>query len=175
MQRPHPPIWYGAPNPEAVTWAAPRAVNVVSLGPALRARAISDRYRKDWSDLGRKATDLPAIGITRHIVVADTDAAAQAIARAAYPRRRNAMDYLWRRSGVPFSLNEVYPADFAALQDIGHGVAGSPASVRDYIARLQSEAGINYVLCQMAFGDMNFTDATHSIRLFARDVMPAFS
>ena len=175
MQRPHPPIWYGAPNPEAVAWAAPRAVNVVSLGPALRARAISDRYRKEWSDLGRKPADLPAIGITRHIVVADTDAAAQAIAQAAYPRWRNAMDYLWRRSGVAFVLKEIYPTDFAALQDIGHGVAGSPATVRDYIARLQSEAGVNYVLCQMVFGDIKFDDASHSIRLFAREVMPAFS
>jgi alkanesulfonate monooxygenase SsuD/methylene tetrahydromethanopterin reductase-like flavin-dependent oxidoreductase (luciferase family) len=175
VQHPHPPIWYGAPNPDAVAWAAPRAVNVVSLGPAARARAISDRYRKDWSDLGRKPADLPAIGITRHIVVADTDAAAQAIAQAAYPCWRNAMDYLWRRSGVEFVLKEIYPTEFAALQDIGHGIAGSPATVRDYIARLQSEAGVNYVLCQMMFGDIGLNDASRSIRLFAREVMPAFS
>jgi len=175
MQRPHPPIWYGAPNPEAVAWAAPRAVNVVSLGPAARARAISDRYRKEWSGLGRKVSDLPLIGITRHIVVADTDAAAQAIAKTAYRRWRDAIDFLWRRSDVAFVLKDIYPTDFATLQEIGHGVAGSPTTVREYIARLQSEAGVNYVLCQMVFGGMNFADATHSIRLFAREVMPAFS
>lgn len=174
-QRPHPPIWYGAPNPEAIAWAVPRAINVVSLGPAERARAIGDRYRKDWSDLGRKAAELPHIGITRHIVVADTDAAAQKIAQAAYPRWRNAMEYLWQRSNVPFLLKDIYPPEFSALQDIGHGIAGSPATVRDYIAKLQSEAGINYVLCQMVFGDMNFGDASHSIRLFGREVMPAFA
>ena len=175
VQRPHPPIWYGAPNPEAIAWAVPRAINVVSLGPAERARAIGDRYRKDWNDLARKAADLPHIGITRHIVVADTDAAAQKIAQAAYPRWRHAMEYLWQRSGVPFTLSEIYPTDFAGLQKIGHGVAGSPSTVRDYIAKLESEAGINYVLCQMVFGDMNFADASHSIRLFAREVMPAFA
>ncbi|MEP7030502.1 MAG: LLM class flavin-dependent oxidoreductase [Pseudolabrys sp.] len=175
VQRPHPPIWYGAPNPEAVAWAAPRAVNVVSLGPAARARAISDRYRKEWSELGRKAGDLPAIGITRHIVVADTDAAAQKIAQGAYRRWRDAMDYIWRRAGVPFTLAEIYPGEFSQLQDIGHGIAGSPATVRDYIARLEAEAGINYVLCQMMFGDIAFDDATHSIKLFASEVMPAFS
>jgi alkanesulfonate monooxygenase SsuD/methylene tetrahydromethanopterin reductase-like flavin-dependent oxidoreductase (luciferase family) len=41
VQRPHPPIWYGAPNAEAIAWAAPKNINVVSLGPAARARARS--------------------------------------------------------------------------------------------------------------------------------------
>ena len=70
LQRPHPPIWYGAPNAEAIAWAAPHAVNVVSLGPAARARAIAERYRQEWTALGRDAAALPKIGITRHIVVA---------------------------------------------------------------------------------------------------------
>ena len=174
VQRPHPPIWYGAPNADAIGWAAPNAINVVSLGPSARARAISDRYREEWAKLGRSADTLPKIGITRHIVVADTDAQAQRIAQGAYRHWRDAMDWIWRRSGVDFSLREIYPADFAALERTGHGVAGSPATVRDYVARLKEEAGVNYVLCQMVFGDMNFTDAEHSIRLFAREVMPKF-
>ena len=57
---------------------------------------------------------------------------------------------------------------------IGHGIAGSPATVRDYIARVKEETGVNYVLCQMTFGDMKFGDAEHSIRLFGREVMPQF-
>ena len=175
VQRPHPPIWYGAPNAEAIAWAAPRAVNVVSLGPAARARAIADRYRQEWKTLGRDGTALPKIGITRHIVVAGTDAEARRVAQAAYSRWRQAMDWIWRRSDVPFTLKEIYPEDFAALEKIGHGVAGSPATVRDYLTRLEQETGVNYVLCQMVFGDMNFADASHSIRLFAREVMPAFA
>jgi alkanesulfonate monooxygenase SsuD/methylene tetrahydromethanopterin reductase-like flavin-dependent oxidoreductase (luciferase family) len=174
LQRPHPPLWYGAPHPDAIAWAVPKAINVVSLGPADRARAIADRYRKDWAALGRDATSLPHIGITRHVVVADSDAEAARVAHAAYPRWRNAMDYLWRRDNVPFLLKDIYPMDFADLQAIGHGIAGSPATVRDYIARLEREAGVNYVLCQMAFGDMVFDDAAYSMRLFAREVMPAF-
>jgi alkanesulfonate monooxygenase SsuD/methylene tetrahydromethanopterin reductase-like flavin-dependent oxidoreductase (luciferase family) len=53
VQRPHPPIWYGAPNADAAAWAAPRNINVVSLGPAARARAIADRYRDEWAALKR--------------------------------------------------------------------------------------------------------------------------
>ena len=175
VQRPHPAIWYGAPNADAIAWAAPRGVNVVSLGPAERARAISERYRTEWAALGRDPAALPKIGITRHIVVADTDDEAQRIAQGAYLRWRDAMEWLWRRSGVTFALKEIYPTEFAELQRIGHGIAGAPASVRDYLAKLRRETGVNYVLCQMVFGDINFADASHSIKLFAREVMPAFA
>jgi alkanesulfonate monooxygenase SsuD/methylene tetrahydromethanopterin reductase-like flavin-dependent oxidoreductase (luciferase family) len=173
LQRPHPPIWYGAPNAEAIAWAAVNGINVVSLGPAARARAISDRYAEEWMKLGR--TDaLPGIGITRHIVVADTDAGAEKIAQAAYSCWRAAMDFIWRRSGVEFVLKEIYPPDFASLVAIGHGIAGAPPTVRDYIARLQADTGVNTVLCQMVFGDMSFSDASHSIELFGNKVIPAF-
>jgi alkanesulfonate monooxygenase SsuD/methylene tetrahydromethanopterin reductase-like flavin-dependent oxidoreductase (luciferase family) len=175
VQRPHPPIWYGAPNADAAAWAAPRNINVVSLGPAARARAIADRYRDEWAALKREPAALPCIGITRHIVVAESDAAARRIAIPAYARWRKSMDWLFRRSGAPFILKDVYPEDFADLERIGHGIAGSPATVCEYITRLEAGTGVNYVLCQMVFGDMNSDDASHSIRLLAREVMPAFT
>jgi len=175
VQRPHPPFWYGAPNADAIPWAAPLSVNVVSLGPADRARAIAERYRKEWAALKREPAALPKIGITRHVVVADSDNKAKDIARAAYPRWRNAMEWLWQRSGVDFVLKPVYPTQYDELERIGHGIAGSPATVRDYLAKLERDTGVNYVLCQMIFGDMNFADASHSIELFGREVMPAFA
>jgi alkanesulfonate monooxygenase SsuD/methylene tetrahydromethanopterin reductase-like flavin-dependent oxidoreductase (luciferase family) len=175
VQRPHPPIWYGAPNADAIAWAGPRSINVVSLGPAARARAISDRYRDEWKRLGRDGSALPGIGITRHIVVAETDEAARAIAAAAYPRWRDAIEFLWRRTNADFVLKDVYPRDFAALERIGHGIAGSPATVRDYLVRLQEVTGVNSVLCQMVFGDMRFDDAARSIGLFGREIIPAFA
>jgi len=146
----------------------------VSLGPADRARAIAERYRQEWSGLKRDPASLPKIGITRHIVVADSDDKARVIARGAYTRWRGAMEWLWRRSNADFLLKQIYPLEFSELERIGHGVAGSPATVRDYLAELARDTGVNYVLCQMVFGDMNFDDASHSLTLFAREVMPAF-
>jgi alkanesulfonate monooxygenase SsuD/methylene tetrahydromethanopterin reductase-like flavin-dependent oxidoreductase (luciferase family) len=175
VQRPHPPVWYGAPNADAVGWAAPNSVNVVSLGPAARARAITDRYRKDWAELGRKASEIPMMGITRHIVVAQSDAEAKAMARPAYAMWREAIEMLWKRSGANFPLTPVYPASFDELEAIGHGIAGSPATVRDYIGKLQQESGVNYVLGQMMFGNLSFEQASNSISLFAREVVPAFA
>jgi alkanesulfonate monooxygenase SsuD/methylene tetrahydromethanopterin reductase-like flavin-dependent oxidoreductase (luciferase family) len=175
VQRPHPPVWYGARDPENVGWAAPNSVNVVSLGPAARARAITDRYRKDWAELGRNAADIPMMGITRHIVVAPTDAEAKQMARPAYAMWREAIEMLWARSGMNFPLTPVYPRSFDELEAIGHGIAGSPASVRDYIGRLQQESGVNYVLAQTMFGNLGFEEVSTSIRLFAREVAPAFA
>ena len=175
VQRPHPPIWYGAPNADAIGWAAPNAVNVVSLGPASRARAITDRYRKAWAELDRKASDIPMMGITRHIVVAPTDAEAKHMARRAYAIWREAIELLWKRSGVPFGLAPVYPTTFDELEAIGNGIAGSPATVRDYVVRLHEDSGVNYLLSQMMFGDLTFEEASTSMQLFAREVMPAFA
>jgi len=174
VQRPHPPLWYGAPSADAIGWAVPKSVNVVSLGPAARARAITDKYRADWAALGRAGGDLPKIGITRHVVVAGSDAKAKDIARRAYPRWRQGMDYIWRRAGAEFTLKEIYPQDYDALERLGHGIAGSPTTVRAYLETLQREAGVNYVLCQMMFGDMALADAEASVSLFGREVLPAF-
>ena len=109
------------------------------------------------------------------MVVADTDAEAWRIANAAYPRWRAAMEYIWQRAGTPFTLTEIYPQDYAGLEAVGHGIAGAPATVRDYIARLKDETGVNTVLCQMVFGDMRFDEAQRSIELFGREVIPHFA
>jgi alkanesulfonate monooxygenase SsuD/methylene tetrahydromethanopterin reductase-like flavin-dependent oxidoreductase (luciferase family) len=174
LQRPHPPIWYGAPNAEAILWGVARGINVVSLGPAVRAREIADRYRREWAELERSEEALPKIGVTRHVVVAQTDRAAQALAARAYASWRAAIEYIWKHARADFTLGAVYPETFEDLSRIGHGVAGSPQTVRRYLENLQQETGVNYVLAQLVFGDMRYEEAASSIRLFGREVMPAF-
>ena len=39
------------------------------------ARAITDRYREEWEKLGRKPLELPFMGMARHIIVTETEAA----------------------------------------------------------------------------------------------------
>ena len=175
VQRPHPPVWYGAPDAQAVGWAAPNSVNVVSLGPASRAKEIAERYRKDWAALGRAAADLPMIGITRHVVVAATDREAKDLARRVYPRWRDAIEFLWVRSGIPFKLPQIY---FERISTVSRALAMAlPARLRQCapICTSSGRSTINYVLCQMAFGDMTYDEAANSIGLFARKVTPALS
>ncbi len=53
-------------------------------------------------------------------------------------------------------------------------VAGSPQTVRDFIAAEIEATGPNYFVPWLAFGDMTVEEALHSVDLFAREVMPAF-
>jgi hypothetical protein len=58
---------------------------------------------------------------------------------------------------------------------IGHGIAGSPTTVRNYIEGLVRDTGVNYIACQMMFGRMPLEAAALSIQLFAREVVPKLS
>ncbi len=173
VQRPHPPLWYGAANADAVPWAVTRGVNVISLGPASRARDIVSRYRDEWAAAGRNSGDLPMIGISRHIVVAETDGEARRIAEEAYRPWRESLEFLFQRSRLAFPLAAAYPQRFEELAAIGHGIAGSPATVLNLLKVLTRETGVNYVACHMIFGTMGFEAAATSVRLLAREVIPA--
>ena len=85
------------------------------------------------------------------------------------------MALLWEQRGVPFPLQGTLPEEFDPLQRSGHGFAGTPAGARDYIAEQVEEGGVNYMVCDLAFGDITFDEAKRSIALFAEEVMPAFA
>ncbi len=176
FQRPHPPLWYATTKPDSAVWAAQNSSNVMTLGSIDVARAVSDRYRNEWASLGRSADDIPNIGITRHVVVADTDAEALAIGRRAYKPWRAAMEMLWKESGTHFYIGSVYPDTFDELLKLGNGVAGSPRTVRDTLKDQQARGRLNYMACQMFFGDMSLEEASHSASLFAEYVhAPAYA
>jgi alkanesulfonate monooxygenase SsuD/methylene tetrahydromethanopterin reductase-like flavin-dependent oxidoreductase (luciferase family) len=52
---------------------------------------------------------------------------------------------------------------------------GSPSRVRDQMARLIETSGCNYVLNVFAWGSLTHEQSLRSLRLFADEVMPAFS
>jgi len=170
LQRPHPPLWYATTKPDSAPWAAQNGANIMMLGSIDNARAVSERYRQEWDRLGRVAAALPHIGITRHVVVADTDAEAIALGRRAYRPWREAMEMLWKEAGTPFPIGHVYPDTFDALLELGNGAAGSPRTVRDILNAQTAHAGLNYLACQIYFGDMTLDEAQRSASLFAVEV-----
>ena len=172
VQRPHPPLWYGVSIPDNADWPAANDVNVVSLAPPAAVRPIFERYLATRHKLGKGDTTLRGVG--RHVVVADTDAKALAIARRAYPRWRTNFFWLFRRHGSAPRVGDLYPKSFDQLATLRTAVAGSPQTVRDFIAAEIETTGANYFVPWLAFGDMTVEEALHSVDLFAREVMPAF-
>ena len=151
-----------------------RIVNIVALGLRDNTSAIIKAYRETRTKHGLDQNGT-LIGVSRHIVVADTDEAALAIARRAYPRWRSSFRWLFARHGTEPRVIGIYPPTFDELIALNNGVAGSPDTVRRYIKAEIAANNCNYFVPQMVFGDMTLPEALRSTELFAAEIMPAFA
>ena len=176
-QRPYPPLWYPTNNPQSVEYAARHGYNFMGLGPAAGMRELADRYWTLWArhqhDPGRLNGHVanPKVGIVRQIVVADTDEEALAITRAAHAVWYRSITQLWHEHN-DFSVDGLFSWESATRH--GTMIFGSPASVLDQVRRLIETSGCNYMAGAFAWGSLTQQQVLHSLRLFARDVMPAF-
>ncbi len=177
LQRPYPPLWYATSNLDSVAWAAARGMHMVGLGPAEAYRPFVERYRAVWPRHTDDPVRLnphvatPRIGISRQVIVADTDEDAEAITRAVHPRWAASFVKLWADHGDTTYYHRVDLDNALRAETI---LAGSPARVRAQVARLIEVTGVNYVVCCFAWGDLTCEQSLRSLRLFAEQVMPAF-
>ena len=138
-------------------------------------RPITDAYRTEWEARGRAPEDIPFMGVSRLIVVAETDDEAMSVARRAYRPWFESINLLWRKYDVPSPLDGVLPEDFADWHAAGAGLRrhagqGDATTSRPRI----DEAGINYFCADLAFGDITFEEASRTVELFEREIIPAF-
>lgn len=174
VQRPHPPLWYGTRTLDRALWCARLGMPMMALVPSTQVRPLTDAYKTEWAALGRAEAGLPPLGITRSVVVADTNEEAMKIANRAFVRFKDNFELLWRRSGVP--MPKVLPADtYEGIHQTGHFYAGDPAGARDWVAHHRDVGGINYMALELSFGDMTAAETLRSAELFAAEVMPAFT
>jgi alkanesulfonate monooxygenase SsuD/methylene tetrahydromethanopterin reductase-like flavin-dependent oxidoreductase (luciferase family) len=174
VQKPHPPLWYGIGVPENAAWPAANDVNIVIIGLRPTAREIVDRYLAERARLGKPDASVPLIGVSKHVVVAETDAEALRIARRAYPIWLESFRWLFKRHGTEPRIINLLPPTFDELMALGNGVAGSPRTVRDFIAAEREATRINYFVSWLAFGDMAPEESLHSLELFTTLVTPGF-
>ena len=172
LQKPHPPIFYGAHSPDSAERAAQKGLNIINNDSPDVTRACIDRFCEVWCDL-HPTRPLPKLGAARFVVVADTDEAALAIANRAYPMWFRSFNHLfWKHNTTPGVLGE-RPPTFDGHIAKGTGIAGSPSTVADVLARQVADTGANYLVCQFAFGDLTLRELLRSVDLFAAHVIPA--
>ena len=171
LQKPIP-LWYGVAQPESADRAAKNKGNIVCNGPPKMVRELGDRFRRGFREHHGDAP-MPLIGMTRHMVVADTDAEARALADPAYLMWADAITLLWRKHNIPITL--VIPPTFAAAEELGICVVGSPSTVRDKLLAQTKAAEVNYFLCRLAFGNIPLAASLKSVELIRREIMPAFA
>jgi alkanesulfonate monooxygenase SsuD/methylene tetrahydromethanopterin reductase-like flavin-dependent oxidoreductase (luciferase family) len=181
LQRPHPAFWYGSSNTIGSTWAGEHGLHFVTLGPMAIAKANIDAFKEAFAKRGRAAqpkAEFPggaAIGVQRHIFIADTDEEASRFAKPAMNAHLGNLNWLRDLhgvSGLTSRLNVPRGADYEACVADGTVISGSPETVRAEIERQVRELGVNYLLTYLFLGTMTLHEALRSLALFSTEVMP---
>ena len=174
--RSHPRFWYAG----NLQRAAEQGMHAFGRG----ARDQIAQYWKIW-EAGRARQDPrylgedPMVGSTRHLIVADTDAEAVALARRAFRA------YAEHFHATETRLDGGHPAfgglprpggvNFDEMLQAGVVMAGSAATLRDKLRRFLDAVGPqhNYLVGAFQWGDLSHEEAGHSLDLFAAEVKPA--
>lgn len=174
-------FWYGSSNTIGAAWAGQHGMHFAANGPTSVAAENIACFRAELDKRGGPAAPKAGfkggcvVGALRHIVVADTDAEAERIARPAFGyhgahlnwlRNRNGSTEFTGRLGVHTNMTYEFCVDAGML------IAGSPATVIKALRAQAPELNINYLLAYLFFGTMSSHDAMRSLNLFATEVMP---
>ncbi len=169
FQQPHPPLWYGLGHLAGAAWAATNKVHVITNTTSERARPLFERYREVWQHTHGTAP-MPKLGMSRQVIVAPTEAEAEALGRPNYAVWYANLTKLWRDfNSIPVN----FARDFDEARQRGAAIVGTPGRVREEIERQVAESGCSYFVCRMMFGDIGEAEAGASIDLFAAEVMPS--
>lgn len=106
------------------------------------------------------------------MVVAENDAEALECARAAHENWHHSIAKLWHDHN-DCGVDGLFASETAAQYETM--IFDSPARVREQIDRLEKASGCSYVICAFAWGTLPTIQTLRSMRLFANEVMPAFS
>ena len=181
LQHPHPAFWYGSSNTIGSTWAGERGLHFVTLGPMPTAKANIAAFKEAFAKRGRAAqpkAEFPggaAIGVQRHIFIADTDEEARRFAKPAMDAHLANLNWLRDMHGVTglvSRLNVPRGADYEACVADGTVISGEPETVHAEIERQVRELGVNYLLTYLFLGTMSLNEALRSLALLATEVMP---
>jgi alkanesulfonate monooxygenase SsuD/methylene tetrahydromethanopterin reductase-like flavin-dependent oxidoreductase (luciferase family) len=182
VQRPHPPIYYGATSPESPAFVARRGWNLALARQPIAncARAIA-AYRAELAALGKPPESGDAI-LVRDIYVADTDEQAWTEAPLQITRFwQLATDNNWCRD--PITTDDLprftkrfsyFPGGLTAerIQEWGTSLIGSPETVLKKALGMIETARPDCFVGLFSFGGQSHEQVTRSIELFATKVMP---
>jgi alkanesulfonate monooxygenase SsuD/methylene tetrahydromethanopterin reductase-like flavin-dependent oxidoreductase (luciferase family) len=183
LQKPHPPIYYGATSPDSPAMVARRGWNLaLSRQPLLNCAKAIEKYRAELATLGHVNGQGDAI-MVRDIYVADTDEQAW---REAVPEIMRfwqlATDNYWRGETVAEAdltrVTERYPyypggLTIKRLDEWGTSLIGSPDTVVKKARAMIALAKPDSLVGMFQFGGLKHEQVMHSLELFGAKVMPA--
>jgi alkanesulfonate monooxygenase SsuD/methylene tetrahydromethanopterin reductase-like flavin-dependent oxidoreductase (luciferase family) len=183
LQKPHPPIYYGAGSPDSPPMVARRGWNLaLSRQPLANCTRAIKSYREERA----KHADLPGSGdaiMVRDIYVADTDEQAWQEATPELVRFwQLATDNFWRGDSVSADdlprLTERYPyypggLTVDRLDEWATSLIGSPDTVIKKARAVLATAKPDSLVGMFSFGGLKHEQVMHSLELFGTKVIPA--
>jgi alkanesulfonate monooxygenase SsuD/methylene tetrahydromethanopterin reductase-like flavin-dependent oxidoreductase (luciferase family) len=169
LQQPHPPVWLATGSPEAIGWAARHGYSIL-LGPHqtfAENAANRERYRQELEANGHALAgrDLP---IARLVAVAESDAAAEEIARAGVQWIAGSYINPSKASGITAKGHAMTMGEQERIERYISScvIHGRPERVVDQIERLRSEMYLDYLM---------IAPLSHSsFMMFTEQVLPRF-
>ena len=166
-QKPHPPLWMGAGNPDSIRKVAERGYNLL-LDQFASIEAIGERvalFKAEVEKRGRKF-DPMEVAVARAFYVANDDADRA----AALERRLVAQRRMTAISQRPDGNNKASILAFSDTREASEESAlyGTPDQIAEKLDRLR-ELGVEYVLLNGG------GPSRDNLRRFARELMPAYA
>lgn len=183
LQRPHPPIYYGATSPESPAMVARRGWNLaLSRQPLANCAKAVSSYRAERAVLVNHNGAGDAI-MVRDVYVADSDDQAWAEATPEIIRFwQLATDNVWRGDTLsPDDLPKFterfpyFPGGLTVkrLDEWGTSLIGSPDTVIKKARQMIETVRPDSLVGMFSFGGLSHEQVMRSIELFATRVMPA--
>ncbi|HLF77131.1 MAG TPA: LLM class flavin-dependent oxidoreductase, partial [Dehalococcoidia bacterium] len=182
VQRPHPPLWYAG----GVETAGRNGFNFLGRSPtdAKRYWQLRDEMQGQPPRFNAHI-ETPTVALTRHLVVRESQAEAERIARRSWPVYEShffATSVLVNRDGQTAPLQRERNANLdEMLKNDRQLIAGTPEMVRERLAQwseeLKDTPGFTFAPA-VQWGDISHEEARESLGLLAevlKDLQPAVS
>ena len=172
VQRPGPPIWVAADNDRAVERVAEIGDTWI-INPHATLATIQRQTGLYRAALARQRKPFPAeLPMMREICVADTRAAALALARPSLERKYQAY-VAWGQHKVLPGDDDMTQAFDELLRD--RFILGDPTQCADELQRCADETGANTMIFRVNWPGMPQAGILRNMRLLAEEVRPRLS
>jgi probable F420-dependent oxidoreductase len=168
LQRPRPPIWFGAWTEPAIRRAA-RLGEAWLAGPSANLEelaACASRYRIACKETGRGEAE---VALFRYIFVASSTKEAMSAAGDSFIQAYEEMYFRWPHPVVK------RPSGKLTIERLAEDriILGDPRTCFQEITRFQRRLGLQHLICRFSVPGISRTACQTSFELFTREIMPA--
>ncbi len=171
VQKPHPPIWVAGTSEQTLAWAGRHAFHIMTVGhphPPEKVRPGVEAWKTALVNQGIDPKDRHCQFHVRTYVDENSQRAREMATRAV--TRYDEISRIGRRSLT------AAPADYnwQMMLETGRNNYGNPEECIQNIRNAMAHYYFDTLTTTFNFGGIPHPDVTKSMRLFAKEVMPAF-